>query len=144
MLQEFKLQLSEVLLQQLIDLVDGLQTEDNKVFSAKDIEKWINTRILIIDEISFMSCKKLIRLDKNLRKLTENYSEKFGGLDIIFCGDFCQLEPLNTSNDNPDSEIKPIYYASGHAKTLWHKAINCFIELKGLHRFNEDKAWGRI
>ena len=100
-----------------IDLVAGLQTEDNKVFSAKDIEKWINTRILIIDEISFMSCKKLIRLEKNLRKLTENYSEKFGRLESFFC-DFCQLEPLNTSNDNPDSEIKPIYYASGYAKTL--------------------------
>ena len=40
-----------------------------------EICDWMKTRILIIDEISFMSCKKLILLDRNLRKGRENYRE---------------------------------------------------------------------
>ena len=40
-----------------IDFVAGLQTKEDKTFSAKDIEQWKNTRILMVDEISFMSCK---------------------------------------------------------------------------------------
>lgn len=82
-------------------------------------------------------------MDKNLKQLRENYSEKFGGLDIIFCGDFSQLEPINNSTDS-ESNMRPIYYASVHAKLLWHDAVDCFIELKVLHRFNQDKAWGNL
>ena len=37
--------------------------------------------------------------------------------------------------------MRHIYYASGHVKALWQLI---FIELKGLHRFNQDKAWGNI
>ena len=90
-----------------------------------------------------MSCKKLILLDKNLRKARENYRELYGGLNIVFAGDFSQLEPIIKAKTNYDSD-GPLYNARGRARQLWQNAINCYIELKGMHRFKDDLEWGYI
>uniref|UniRef100_A0A7S1Y614 Uncharacterized protein n=1 Tax=Grammatophora oceanica TaxID=210454 RepID=A0A7S1Y614_9STRA len=34
--------------------------------------------------------------------------------------------------------------AQGEAEQLWQEAINCFLELKGLHRFRHDLPWGHL
>ena len=86
---------------------------------------WKKTRLLIIDEISFSSTFELIKLDQNLRRLRNKFGKKFGGTNIIFSGDFSQLEPVGEGNS--------LIYAEGHARDLWHNAVNCYIELKGLH-----------
>ena len=126
-----------------IDLVAGLQRKKKEIFTMDEICDWKKTRILIIDEISFMSCKKLILLDKNLRKARENYRELYGGLNIVFAGDFSQLEPIIKAKTNYDSD-GPLYNARGRARQLWQNAINCYIELKGMHRFKDDLEWGYI
>ena len=36
-----------------------------------------------------------------------------------------------------------LYMAKGRAKELWQDAINCFIDLKGIHRFRDDLKWGK-
>ncbi len=53
---------------------------------------WTMTKVLIIDEIS-MADKNLFKvLDKNLRILTGKRSILYGGIHIIFTGDFMQLK----------------------------------------------------
>jgi hypothetical protein len=100
-------------------------------------QEWKHTRLLIIDEISFMSVTKLVSLNRVLKKLRENYVEIYGGINVFFCGDFKQLEPVGNSD-------LPIYKATGAEKQLFHEAINCFLELKGLHRFRDDVQWGKV
>jgi len=54
---------------------------------------WFNTSVLIVDEVSMLSPKLFTKLDyigKNIRRC---YAP-FGGLQLIFCGDFCQLGPV--------------------------------------------------
>ena len=126
-----------------IDSVAGLQRQKDEIFTIDEIYDWKKTRILIIDEISFMSCKKLILLDRNLRKARENYREIYGGINIVFAGDFSQLEPIIKSNKKYGFD-GPLYDARGRAKKLWQNAINCYIELKGMHRFKDDLEWGYI
>jgi hypothetical protein len=101
---------------------------------ANDDNTWANARLLIIDEVSFMSTLEVEKLDVNLRTLCRRYNALFGGLHILFCGDFCQLEPVSG---------RPLYSVF-HSDRKWANAINCYVELLGLHRFKDDPEWGRI
>ena len=60
----------------------------------EQIELWADTRLLIIDEISFVSKSDFQMMHKQLGKLKQEINKKFGGLNIIFSGDFWQLEPV--------------------------------------------------
>jgi len=104
-----------------------------------DIEKWKGrTKLLIIDEISFMGISDLKKLDSRLVKLMGNeYGHLFGGCNIVFCGDFSQLEPVSKKDE-------PIYVETFESRRLWHNAINCFISLQGRWRFKDDPEWGDI
>ena len=65
-------------------------------------ELWADTCLLIIDEISFASKSNFQMMHKELCKLKQEINKKFGGLDIIFSGDFWQLEPVGRG-------MSPIY-----------------------------------
>ena len=69
---------------------DGALTE-------KEIALWKDVRILIIDEISFMKDSELRKLDNRLKEV-KDCSKVFGGISIIFAGDFRQLEPIQSSH----------------------------------------------
>ena len=60
----------------------------------EQIELWADTRLLIIDEISFASKSNFQMMHKQLGKLKQEINKKFGGLNLIFSGDFQQLEPV--------------------------------------------------
>ncbi|CAB9504395.1 helicase PIF1 [Seminavis robusta] len=49
---------------------------------------WANARLLIIDEVSFMSTNEVDLLDEKLRCLMRKYNSLYGGIHILFCGDF--------------------------------------------------------
>ncbi len=53
------------------------------------------TDVLIIDEISMMHDYRLDMLDEITRKVRGELSVPFGGLQVILCGDFFQLPPIN-------------------------------------------------
>ena len=59
---------------------------------AEQIGAWAETRLLVIDEISSAINEDFTKLHKPLRKLKQQLSAKYGGLDIVFCGDLQQLE----------------------------------------------------
>ena len=95
---------------------------------------WTTTKILIIDEISMAPKTMLRELDKNLRILTGNREFMYGGIHLIFIGDFMQLPPVSGS---------PIY--NDFEDIHWHGTLNACIFLdQGNHRFKEDDEWGEI
>ena len=100
----------------------------------EDDNTWCNARLLIIDEVSFMSAKEVDTLDKKLRELKRSHADLFGGMNILFCGDFRQLEPCRGS---------PLYSQNDNDKK-WSNSLNCYLELKGMFRFEQDPEWGRI
>lgn len=97
-----------------------------------DCKAWINVRILVIDEVSYFSVQDLITLDKKLRRLRNRPAEMYGGLSIIYAGDFHQTPTMSGS---------ALY--SGHSEH-WQGSINCTISLEGTHRFEKDPEWGRM
>ena len=58
------------------------------------ISNWINTDILIIDEISMLSSNLFEKIEKIARILRKN-TNPFGGLQIVAAGDFLQLPCVN-------------------------------------------------
>lgn len=95
---------------------------------------WGETKMLVIDEISMTAKSILPLLDNNLRILTERRDQMYGGLNIVFAGDFSQLPPVKGL---------PIY--DDFEDILWHGALNgCVFLDKGNHRFALDFEYGEI
>jgi ATP-dependent DNA helicase PIF1 len=73
-----------------------IDTLYKKIIKMNNIKKrWINIKVLIIDEISMMNgdvFDKLEILAKKIRKI----DEPFGGIQIILSGDFLQLPPIKS------------------------------------------------
>ena len=75
------------------------ETLVNNIMKKKYIiNQWRQIRVLIIDEISMMSCKMFTILEEIARK-TRNSTAVFGELQIICVGDFFQLPPIPDKND---------------------------------------------
>ena len=66
-----------------------------ELFTTKKykLKNWRKLDILIIDEVSMMSLKILLLLDQIAKKFYKN-ANPFGGLQVIFTGDFYQLSPV--------------------------------------------------
>jgi DNA replication protein DnaC len=57
------------------------------------IAMWRTVDYLIIDEVSMIGCKLLLEIHEALCEAKEN-SDLFGGINVIFVGDFAQLPPV--------------------------------------------------
>lgn len=82
--------------------------------SRKEIIK--KTDILIIDEISMLHDYRLDMVDEVCKKVRKN-NLPFGGLQVVFSGDFFQLPPINRENNEKSffaifskswQELKPV------------------------------------
>jgi len=67
--------------------------------NKKAVQSWKSIDILVIDEVSMMSRKIFEILDMVARKIRNSFSKPFGGIQIIFSGDFYQLPPVGETNE---------------------------------------------
>jgi ATP-dependent DNA helicase PIF1 len=63
---------------------------------------WTGVDILIVDEVSMMSKKLFDLLNELGRRVRKNSDRPFGGIQVIFSGDFYQLPPVG-DKDEPES-----------------------------------------
>jgi hypothetical protein len=106
----------------------------SKSLDYEFIKTFANTRMIIIDEISFCKATQLGQLDQKLKILKEEPNLTYGGVHVLFCGDFHQLPPIG----GPSVSIWV------QEQLLWHNVLNSFVELTGTWRFLEDPEWGEI
>ena len=96
--------------------------------------RWLNTKILIIDEISMMHPDMFIKLDEIGKNLREN-DKPFGGIQLIVSGDFCQLPPIGTKKycfeaDNWNSVIEKSFYLKKNVRQHnENDNLNIFIDV---------------
>ena len=60
---------------------------------------WQKIDTLMVDEVSMLSLKLIQILDKIGRKVKKQPNKPFGGIQIIFSGDFYQLPPVGNEDD---------------------------------------------
>lgn len=71
-----------------------IETIIKKILKMKSIRnRWMNTSVLIIDEVSMMNPDIFDKLEIIARKIRK-IEEPFGGIQIILSGDFLQLPPV--------------------------------------------------
>ena len=61
---------------------------------GSDALAWKDARLLIVDECSFASARDFEKMHQNLKILMGDQFSKYGGINIVFSGDFSQLEPV--------------------------------------------------
>lgn len=102
--------------------------------------RWLNTDILIIDELSMMSSKILELLNyiaKRIRmnSLLREHPDIFGGIQLIFSADFFQLPPISRSN----SDIDYCFNSS-----IWNDLFDIQILMDSSFRHINDKVYSNI
>lgn len=73
-----------------------------------NIERWRSADILVIDEVSMMGAKMLEMLDRIARHYCIS-ARPFGGIQVIFTGDFLQLPPI----DDDFAFLSPVWETLG-------------------------------
>src|SRR3989304_6407152 len=80
----------------------------DKIASTKYIENRVRrAKVLIIDEVSMLSSNTLSMLDAVCRRIRLS-SKPFGGLQIVFVGDFFQLPPIVKKEAEDDAQASLI------------------------------------
>ncbi|KAG7372116.1 PIF1-like helicase [Nitzschia inconspicua] len=98
-----------------------------------ELEEFKHAYLVIVDEISFASVEDVDVLNQKMKQILDNTMAPFGGVPVVFSGDFTQLLPVGGI---------PIYRRDEGAE--WRQSINVFMELKTNHRFGKDLVWGKL
>ena len=68
------------------------------LYNKRSAQNWKSIDILVIDEVSMMS-KRIFDILNEIGKRVRRNSKPFGGIQVIFCGDFYQLPPVSSSEE---------------------------------------------
>jgi hypothetical protein len=112
-----------------IGVRENLTLKDLETIKKKKVDI-AETATLIIDEISMFHSKQLVMLDQIL-KFCRDSDEPFGGIQVILCGDFFQLPPVEK---NIDSGSKKFCFMSD----AWVRANFSICYLTKQYRQNGD------
>ena len=89
---------------------------------------------IFIDEVSMLSCHDLYKISAKLAKAMNVYDLPFGGINIIFAGDFAQLPPVGgaalysgTVGTQVHSGLTPHAQEAAIGKALWHQVTTVVI-----------------
>lgn len=115
--------------------IQQLQIPFPKILWECKRDNILTCNLLVVDEVSMLSAFMLEYLDK-LFKMVRKNNYPFGGIQVIFIGDFLQLPPVATSE-----EIK-IYPAKGQycfESNVWNELNLKTIYLSKIYRQNDVK-----
>lgn len=116
----------------------GLGIKDNLTeYDLEDLEskkylqeRFKNTQVLIIDEISMLHHYRLDLIERIARYLKKNQLP-FGGMQVILCGDFFQLPPVSRAGD-----LESFF---SYRSETWKKLNLKICYLEEQHRHKEEK-----
>jgi ATP-dependent DNA helicase PIF1 len=92
--------------------------------NKKALERWRNTQVLVIDEVSMVGAELFDALDYVGRRARKDQSKPWGGIQLVLCGDLLQLPAINA---------RPIF----HAKS-WIESVDIFLMLTEVFRQKGD------
>ena len=110
--------------------IEQLVTKIKKNKFAKAL--WRGTDVLVVDEVSMLSLKLFNTLNE-IGKAVRGNLKPFGGIQIIFSGDFFQLPPVG-DRDEPDTQR--FCFESDDWNAVFHR--DCQIQLVKIFRQTDE------
>lgn len=105
----------------------------NKIKKNKFLKAiWRGTNILIVDEVSMLSLK-LFEMLNAIGKAVRGNTKPFGGIQLIFSGDFFQLPPVG---DYSDPDTQRFCFESAEWNNVFHPS--CQIQLIKIFRQTDE------
>jgi ATP-dependent DNA helicase PIF1 len=98
---------------------------------------WRETNILVVDEVSMLSLKLFDTLNA-IGKAVRYNSKPFGGIQLIFSGDFFQLPPVG---DREEPDTQRFCFESDDWNSVFHRS--CQIQLVKIFR-QKDEIYSNI
>lgn len=100
-------------------------------------------RVLVIDEVSMLSAATLDAVDAACRGLRED-ARPFGGMQVVFVGDFFQLPPVRKDEEGAPS-LPPSSLADfAFMANAWREAKPVVCYLSEQHRQRDEKFLGLL
>jgi hypothetical protein len=105
----------------------------------------IGVDYIFLDEVSMLSCHDMYRISRQLALALNKAEEPFGGLSMLFAGDFAQLPPV-VGGENSSLYSRTIGSIASHqrsqeeamGKALWHQVTNIVILRKNMRQKNQS------
>jgi ATP-dependent DNA helicase PIF1 len=117
-----------------IGIKDKLHAYDLDALEEKQnlYKRWNETQVLIIDEVSMLHANFVDMLDRVAKHLRRN-EKPFGGMQVVFTGDFFQLPPVvrfaprGQSEEIYEEGVPPSVYA--FSSRVWKEAkpVVCYL-----------------
>lgn len=84
-----------------VGIKDNLSRNDLHAISKKQYlkKRFEKTKVLIIDEVSMLQAQFLDMIDQ-VCKFFKQDERPFGGMQVVLCGDFFQLPPINRNSED--------------------------------------------
>ena len=93
---------------------------------------WKNTNTLVVDEVSMLSLKLFDTLNI-IGKIIRGNNKAFGGIQVVFSGDFFQLPPVG---DKGEPDTQRFCFESEEWNNVFHPS--CQIQLKKIFRQTDE------
>jgi len=103
------------------------------LLKKKSKATWKSTSCLVLDEVSMLTPELLEKLDQIGREVRGHPSSPFGGMQVVFVGDFFQLPPV----------VKGTGSSFAFESPLWRSIVKKTIELKTIVR-QKDPVFQKI
>ena len=118
-----------------IGIKEELSDADIDALTEKQVlyKRYINTQVLIIDEISMLHSSFLDNLNRIAKAMRRN-EKPFGGMQVVFCGDFFQLPPITRQVLTSD--------IFAYSSLAWKESKPVVCYLTEQHRQDDDVLTG--
>ena len=124
---------------------ENLKTRDNIRERTEGVE------YIFVDEVSMISCHDMYIISKQLCIARSDLHTPFGGMNIIFAGDFAQLPPVRATalldgsvGTQLHSGMNPYSQECAMGKALWHQITTVVILRQNMRQKTQTERDGKF
>ena len=103
-------------------------------------QMWQDVRLLIIDEVSLVD-SELLNMANLMAQTMRNSSQPFGGVQVLFTGDFAQLPPVKLGQP---LEMGPGTVQYAWQSSAWKTMVQDVVMLRKIFRQRGDAAFAAL
>jgi len=133
-------------------LAEGSVTSIVNEYSRKPeiAGRWMRAKILLVDEVSMVSGLLIEKMSRLAQRIRSNNDVPFGGIKVVFFGDFYQLPPVNSEKDgwafNSQHWIQ-MFHAKGNTGNIYvmdevqrQRGKDADVFIRHLHHVREGRC----